>query len=78
MLSLAKNDRGFRLAFVAIILLPLACLIFANSRSNALDIVVFVAYFLIASAGFLGFACECAELAEAEIDECPREERERR
>lgn len=64
MLSLAKNDRGVRMAATALILLPIAGLIFANSRSQVANLITFAVYFVIASAGILGFLCERAELAE--------------
>ena len=64
MLSLAKNDRGVRMAAIALILLPIATLVFANSRSQLANLVTFAIYFIIASAGALGYLCERAELAE--------------
>ena len=64
MMSLAKNDRGMRLAATAVILLPIVGLIFAHSRSQVANLITFAIYFVIASAGALGFLCERAELAE--------------
>ncbi|MDE5832144.1 MAG: hypothetical protein K2H64_04035 [Desulfovibrio sp.] len=64
MLSLAKNDRGIRLASAALLLLPVAWLIFVHSRSRLADVIIFTVYFVIALAGILGLICENAELAE--------------
>ena len=61
MLSMAKNERGIRLASAAIALLPVACLIFCNSHSPVLDLIVFVLYSIFAGIALIAFLCEKAE-----------------
>lgn len=64
MVSFSKNERGFRLASTAIILLPIACLIFSVSRSQILNLYVFFFYCCVAAAGLIAYLCERAEEEE--------------
>lgn len=68
MISMAKNERGIRLASAAILMSPIACLIFLNSHSAILDLLVFILYSVFASIALIAFLCE-----KAEEDECENE-----
>lgn len=61
MLSLAKNDRGFRFASMAILLAPIAWLIFVNSRSDMVDLIVGISWCIMAALGLIAFLYEKAE-----------------
>lgn len=61
MLSFAKNERGFRMATAAILLAPLACLVYATSRSELVNTVVALFYLAFAGVAVIAFLFEKAE-----------------
>lgn len=61
MLSLAKNDRGFRFASMAILLAPIAWLIIVHSRSAIVELVVGISWCVMAALGIIAFLYEKAE-----------------
>lgn len=64
MLSMAKNELGIRLASAAILLSPIAFLIFITSHSPQLDLIVFLVYSVFAAIALIAFLCEKAEEEE--------------
>lgn len=61
MLSLAKNERGIRLASAAIILLPVAFLVFSTSHSQIVNLVALLSWFAFAAVALIAFLFEKAE-----------------
>ena len=66
MLSMAKNERGIRLASAAIVFLPIVFLIFCTSHSPILDLIIFVSYSIFSALALIAFLCEKAEEDERE------------